>query len=81
MSHAEFFAWLFGIATGWLGWSEREALHANMSSILIAYHGRIGMLKAIFGGGEDKAPTMSRSTPENLVAFFRSLKGASQDAR
>jgi hypothetical protein len=38
---------------GWLGWSESDALAADVNAILVAMQGRVAMLKAVFGG-EDK---------------------------
>jgi hypothetical protein len=50
------------IATGWLGWSEEQALDADMNTIVLAYHGKTEMLKAIFGSTDDK-PSKSKPKP------------------
>lgn len=55
MSLAEFYAWLFKAATGWLGWPAAVALATPIPQIEAAFEGRMEMLKAIFGGGEGKA--------------------------
>jgi hypothetical protein len=48
---------LFGIATGWLGWSPETAWNATAAEILAAYAGRQDMIRtvlsAIFGGDDD----------------------------
>lgn len=56
MSQAQFHAWLLKIATGWLGWTEEQALATRMTTIAAAYEGRLDMLKAIFGSGEGDKP-------------------------
>jgi len=52
-----------------------------MRGILAAHEGRLGMLKAIFGGGKEggEAPeSRGRSRPataQNVLAVFRAMKG------
>ena len=66
---------------GWLGWTEEQTLDTTMRGIWLAYEGRGEMLKAIFGGGKDKAgrplaePDMP-ATKENILSVFQLLKGA-----
>jgi hypothetical protein len=78
MSHAEFAAWLMKIAMGWLGWSERQALDTTIPAILTAYEGRMDMLKAIFGSGEDdkgkpERKRYSTKDPEAMKKLFEDL--------
>lgn len=49
---------LYRIATGWLGWSPRDAWHTPIPEILLAKEGRIEWLKATnpFGGGGSSEP-------------------------
>lgn len=47
-----FHARLFGLATGWLGWTPDAAWSATPAEILAAHAGRLDMLRAIFGSGE-----------------------------
>jgi hypothetical protein len=54
MSFADYHEKLFGIATGWLGWSPDTAWDATAAEILSAYSGKLDMLAAIFGSGKDK---------------------------
>lgn len=54
MSHREYHAWLFRVATGWLGWRPDDAYMADMADIEEAHLGRIDMLKAVFGSGDGK---------------------------
>lgn len=49
MSQADYHAWLYKAATGWLGWSPAAALAATLPEIHLAYEGRIDLLGAIFG--------------------------------
>lgn len=53
----DYYGRLFGIATGWLGWSPEDAYDATPAEILAAYKGRQEMigtiLKAVFGPGEE----------------------------
>lgn len=66
--YAEHHARLFKLATGWLGWTPEAAWSATPGEIKAAYEGRLDMLKAIFGAGEEKRPAMTEDT---LAAFFR----------
>lgn len=63
LSPAEYHAQLFGIATGWLGWTPKEAWNATPAEIIAARAGRTDLiadvLKAVFGSGEEK----SNATP------------------
>jgi hypothetical protein len=45
---------LFGIATGWLGWTPKDAWAATPHEIVHAYQARLDMLKAIFGSHDDE---------------------------
>ena len=45
---------LYRIGTGWLGWTPEQTLDATPAEIKEAYRGRLEMLKAIFGGGDEK---------------------------
>ncbi|SFK04582.1 hypothetical protein [Bradyrhizobium sp. Gha] len=53
MPFDEYFAQLFQIGTGWLGWAPADVWDATISEILNAQQGRMAMLKAIFGSGRD----------------------------
>jgi hypothetical protein len=66
--YAEHHTRLFKLATGWLGWSPEDAWNATPGEIKAAYEGRLDMLKAIFGGGEEKPKQM---TEDALAAFLR----------
>src|SRR5690606_19856162 len=47
---------LFGLATGWLGWSARDAWSTPIPELLLAYEAKIQFLKATnpFGSAEEK---------------------------
>lgn len=38
---------------GWLGWSEDQALAADVNAIAAGYAGKLDMLKAVFGSSEE----------------------------
>lgn len=63
---------------GWMGWTEADTLDTTMTGILLAFDGRQEMLKAIFGGGDDKdkpkTPT-TPATPNKIRSAIRMLGG------
>lgn len=59
MTFAEYLDWLFKIGTGWLGWPPPIVLGCTMRELLLAYQGKIDMLKAIHGGGEKSGPVLT----------------------
>lgn len=50
---------LYKKATGWLGWTPDVALDATPAEIILAYEGRLDMLKAIYGGEEKPESALS----------------------
>lgn len=49
-----------------------------MPALMLAYEGRVDMLKAVFGGGDEK-PTksgakMKPATAKNVLGVFRAVK-------
>ncbi len=54
ITHAEWFTQLYRIGTGWLGWTSEQTLSTAPCEIAEAYKGRLELLKAVFGPGEDK---------------------------
>lgn len=57
ITFAEHHESLFRIATGWLGWSPKQAWDASPAEILAAYQGHLEKLRAIHGGAEPEATT------------------------
>lgn len=55
VSFTEHLADLYRIGTGWLGWTPTQTLDATPAEIMEAFRGRQEMLKAIFGGAEEKS--------------------------
>jgi len=57
---------------GWLGWSPEQTFNAAIPDILTAYRGRVEMLNAIFGGGEnEQKPRATRPlSPQLFDAVF-----------
>lgn len=73
MSLVDFYDELAELAMGWLGWTEQQALSSDVNAIAVAYEGRVGMLKAIFGDGSksEKAKVSSREmSPVLFDALF-----------
>ncbi len=59
---------------GWLGWTEDQTLDTRMTSIVMAYEGRLKMLKAIFGSEEKpKVARVSMKDPAAVKALLRGL--------
>lgn len=74
MTHSAYFTWLMELGMGWLGWDEETTLDTRMTSIVMAYEGRLKMLKAIFGGGEKpKEAGVSMKDTEGVKALMRGL--------
>lgn len=64
---------------GWMGWDEETTLDTRMTSIVTAYEGRQGMLRAIFGGDDKAKPAaadglVSAKDPAAVKALFMGLK-------
>lgn len=69
------------MALGYLGWTEEQALAADVNAIVAGYDGRIHMWQTVFGGG-DEPTTLSKGkgvapsgltplTPKAFDAMFR----------
>lgn len=61
---------LFGIATGWFGWTPHEAYRATPAEIIKARDGRVQLLKLMFGS-EDKPKAREpyrATTPKDMDA-------------
>ena len=66
---------LYKLATGWLGWTPQTALESSPAEIILAYQGRLDLLKAIFGSS-DQAPqpeTVPAFTDANVKKLFGTL--------
>lgn len=70
---------MFARATGWLGYTPREALEANVNDLGIALGGFKDLLASLFGGGEKPAET-PKSQPMS-AARFRAIAEAHNRAR
>lgn len=47
MSHVEYYDGLAEIALGWLGWSEEQALRADVNAIQVGFDGKVDMFRFI----------------------------------
>jgi hypothetical protein len=54
--YSTYYERLFGIGTGWLGWSPEITWSATPAEITAAYKGRIAMLRAMLGSPENPNP-------------------------
>ena len=63
---------MYAKATGWLGWSDRDAMTTPVPRIMIALDGRIDCIRKTNPfGGEDKPKRQSRTQVERgLKAAF-----------
>ncbi len=61
---------LYKKATGWLGWTPQDALDATPAEIVLAYQGKLDMLKAIYGGGGKSEKTQDERPLDDK---FRSI--------
>lgn len=56
-----------GVAMGWLGWSERTTMAADINVVRVAFEAKIGMLKMCFGLRE-VSDIEAESTPRQRVS-------------
>lgn len=79
---AEVHAKLYRLATGWLGWTPAETWAASPREIKQAYEGRVELLHAVFGGGEDKPSDQDRAATadERFASGIRAI-GTTKVAR
>ena len=54
---------------GWLGWSEEQTLSSDVNAILVGMRGKVQMLRAVFGGAEQK-PVAELTTAEAFDQVF-----------
>lgn len=79
---AEVHTKLFRLATGWLGWTPAETWAASPRKIKQAYEGRVQLLHAVFGGGEEKPNDRDRAATadERFASGIRAM-GTTKVAR
>ncbi|MBR0764138.1 hypothetical protein [Bradyrhizobium japonicum] len=69
----EYFAHLFQIGTGWLGWAPEDVWDATISEIVNAQRGRMAMLKAIFGGKDDQSADVADESFADIKADLNAI--------
>lgn len=52
---------------GWLGWTEDQALAADVNAIEVAMRGKVTMLRAIYGAADENEPAV---LPEATAGMF-----------
>lgn len=67
MSLNQFVAHLYGVATGWLGWSPHDAWHTPMPEIYLAVKARMQWAR-MMNGETERQETMA----EKVARQFRS---------
>lgn len=67
MPFKDYYARLYQIGTGWLGWSPDTTWNATGKEILDAYSGHLEMLKAIYGSSDDKDGSRPTDKPEDAT--------------
>lgn len=73
VTYAEVHARLYRLATGWLGWTPADAWNASPAEIKHAYEGRLELLRAVFGSGEETGGKPKATA--NLDDKFTALMG------
>lgn len=63
---------LYRIGTGWIGWTPEATLDATPAEITEAFKGRQDLLRAVFGGKDDK-PKDIRPIGEKFRSIFSGL--------
>jgi hypothetical protein len=59
-------------ALGWLGWTEEQAMSADVNTIEVGMRGKVAMLRAVFGGAEETAPPeLPTLTPDILSSVLK----------
>lgn len=69
MTAEEYCDHLFGVATGWLGWSPREALRTPIPQIIVALRARIEWIAMSNGKSLDAPEDRIRSQLKKLAAL------------
>ena len=78
MPFKEYYARLYRIGTGWLGWSPETTWNATAKEITEAYSGNLEMLKAIYGSADDQDQQRPTDKPDEAVfdrAGLNALRG------
>lgn len=69
VSLVEFYDQLAELALGWLGWSEDQALGADVNAIMVGFAGKSDMLGKIFGGAPETAAEPEAGPPMTMAMF------------
>lgn len=70
MSPEAYYDDLAEVALGWLGWTEAEALAADVNAIKVAYAGRVDLLRTVFGGSKAGTSKQQGLTPQLFDAMY-----------
>ncbi|MFN3362828.1 MAG: phage tail assembly chaperone [Allorhizobium sp.] len=74
MTFREFHTQLFRIATGNLGWTPDSAWNATPAEILEAHHGRVDLLRSIFGSADKPSASITEYDDQRDEAGIADLK-------
>jgi len=80
ITFAEVHGRLYRLATGWLGWTPAQTWAASPGEIRQAYEGRLDLLRAVFGSGEETGKPKSAASLDDkftaLMGHLATLPGA-----
>lgn len=70
MSEAEYLAYVFGVATGWLGWPPSEAWASTVPEILLATESKIDFVQMTTPGIKKKP---KKTKPVGMASFISTI--------
>ena len=62
-------SWAIEIGCGWLGWTPQTVRNSHLQDLSNAYIGKIKMLQACYGGGEEETKRAVKKQPATLEKF------------
>ncbi|MFV3402874.1 hypothetical protein ACNFIC_02815 [Pseudomonas sp. NY15463] len=71
MKNGSYVDYLFGVATGWLGWPPDAAWHTPIPQIMIALDARLDWT----GRGQGQGPAATAAAPQRRESVADKLKG------
>lgn len=83
MSHADYFAWLYEVGTGWLGYTPDLVLGTPPARILVAFKGHVKKLEALHGDPRKRKPdkpsaALHRARMDAIAAKSRAIFNTSE---
>ena len=69
MTLEKYVEWLYEVATGWLHWSDDQAMNTNIERIRLAHEGQCDLLTQIFGEGKSSKGMREIVDPKDKVGI------------